>query len=94
MPEREGGLFMAQTTLSIRIDTDDKRRFVAFCRETGMNVSVAVNMFVKSVLREQRLPFEITTDPFYSEANMERLKKSIAQMEETGGTIHEVPYDG
>lgn len=85
---------MAQTTLSIRIDTDDKRRFEAFCRETGMNVSVAVNMFVKSVLREQRLPFEITTDPFYSEANMERLKKSIAQMEETGGTIHEIPYDG
>ena len=72
---------MAQTTLSIRIDTDDKRRFEAFCRETGMNVSVAVNMFVKSVLREQRLPFEITTDPFYSESNMRRFRRSMEQLE-------------
>lgn len=28
------------------------------------------------VTHEQRIPFEITEDPFYSEANMERLYKS------------------
>ena len=34
------------------------------------------------------------SDPFYSSANMARLKKSIQQMETTGGTIHEVDdYD-
>ena len=32
-------------------------------------------------------------DPFYSPENMARLKRSIAQMEATGGTIHEVVYD-
>lgn len=53
---------MAQTTLSVRIDRDDKENFEKFCKNTGMNVSVAVNMFVKSVLREQKLPFEIKTD--------------------------------
>lgn len=30
-------------------------------------------------------------DPFYAEENLKRLRRSIAQMEESGGTIREVP---
>lgn len=33
---------------------------------------------------------ERKADPFYIKANMERLRKSIAQMDATGGTVHEV----
>ena len=54
---------MAQTTLSGRMDEDLKRRFDAFCAEVGLNASVAVNLFVKTVVRESRIPFEITTLP-------------------------------
>ena len=83
---------MAQATLSVRMNSDDKRRFEEFCDETGMNVSVAINMFVKAVLRENRLSFDVKTeDPFYSDENMARLRKSIEQIEKTGGTLHEVP---
>ena len=71
---------MAQTTMSIRVDTEDKKRFENFCNQTGMNVSVAVNMFIKAVLREDRLPFEIKTDPFYNDLNMSILKDSIEQI--------------
>ena len=53
---------MSQTTLSVRLDSIDKKRFEEFCEQTGMNVSVAVNMFVKAVLREKRLPFAIACD--------------------------------
>ena len=53
---------MAQTTLSVRLDSADKRRFEEFCSETGMNVSVAINMFIKAVLRESRIPFSIECD--------------------------------
>lgn len=84
---------MAQTTLSVRMDENVKKQFDAFCNEVGMNTSVAINLFAKAVLREKRIPFEITTangDPFYSEENMSRLRKSVAQMESTGGTVHEV----
>jgi DNA-damage-inducible protein J len=45
------------------MDEDLKRRFDSFCAEVGMNASVAVNLFVKTVIREQRIPFEITTAP-------------------------------
>ena len=43
--------------------------------------------------REKRIPFEISVDPFYSDENMARLRKSIAQMEKSGGTVHEVNLD-
>lgn len=71
---------MAQTNLSVRIDEQDKRSFEQFCKDTGMNVSVAVNMFIKTVLREKRLPFEIRTDLFYSKENQKRLKQSIEEL--------------
>ena len=57
-------------------------------------MTTAITMLAKKMAREKRLPFEISIDPFYSDENIKRLKKSIAQMETTGGTIHEVDlYD-
>jgi addiction module RelB/DinJ family antitoxin len=42
------------------MDEDIKKRFDAFCADAGMNASVAVNLFARAVLREKRIPFEIT----------------------------------
>ncbi len=77
---------MEYTNLSARVEVSDKRKFEDFCRLTGMNTSVAVNLFIKTVLRENRIPFSINVDPFYSESNMKALNKSIKQME-SGKTI-------
>ena len=86
---------MAQTNISIRMDEDLKKQFDAFCSDVGMNMTTAICIFAKTVVRERRIPFEISSesDPFYSAANMARLRKSIAQMESTGGTVHEVDLD-
>lgn len=74
---------MAQTTLSVRMDEDVKKQFDAFCTAVGMNASVAVNLFAKAVLREKRIPFEISVeaDPFYSESNRRHLRRSMEQLE-------------
>ncbi|MFI3237202.1 MAG: type II toxin-antitoxin system RelB/DinJ family antitoxin [Lachnospiraceae bacterium] len=86
---------MAQTNINIRMDEDLKRQFDAFCSDIGMNMTTAFCVFAKTAVRERRIPFEISaeSDPFYSAANMSKLRKSIAQMEATGGTIHEVSFD-
>lgn len=81
---------MAQASISVRVDEQDKRNFEAFCEQTGLNTSTAINMFIKAVIQHQRIPFVIEADPFYSPANMKRLRRSIAEMEKTGGTVHEV----
>lgn len=81
---------MSQATLSVRLNRDDKYCFEEFCKSAGLNVSVAINMFVKAVIRQQQIPFAIKGDPFYSDENMERLKKSIADAEAGKLTYHEL----
>lgn len=53
---------MAQTNISIRMDEDLKRQFDAFCSEIGMNMTTAFSIFAKTVVREQRIPFELKAD--------------------------------
>ena len=83
---------MAQTNINIRMDEELKKQFDAFCSDVGMSMTTAFCIFAKTVVRQHRIPFEISTDsdPFYSPANMERLKRSAAQMEQTGRTVHEI----
>ena len=80
---------MSQMNLSVRVDEKDKKKFENFCNETGMNVSVAINMFIKTVLREQRLPFEIKVDKFYSEKNMKYIEKAIQDIESGKAKLEE-----
>ena len=40
-------------------------------------MSTAINIFLKKVARERRIPFELTADPFYSESNMHYLEKKM-----------------
>jgi DNA-damage-inducible protein J len=83
---------MPQTTLSIQMDEDIKKRFDIFCADAGMNATVAVNLFARVVLREKKIPFEITgsDDPFYSVKNQARLRAAMDQLEAGGGTVHEL----
>ena len=50
---------MEQTTINIRINLDDKNNFKKFCCNTGLDISTAINLFIKTVLREKKIPFEI-----------------------------------
>lgn len=84
---------MAQTTVSVRMDDNLKKDFDNVCNELGLSMTTAITMLAKKMTRENRLPFEVSIDPFYSDENMARLRKSIAQMEATGGTVHEVNYN-
>ena len=48
--------------VNIRMDDTTKAQFDAFCNEVGISVSAAFNMFAKRVVKEQRIPFDITTE--------------------------------
>ncbi|MBX4265605.1 hypothetical protein [Clostridium estertheticum] len=51
----------------------------------------AFTIFAKAVVRERKIPFEITArEPFYNESNMAHLKKSINQLNQKKGTIHDI----
>lgn len=67
------------SSISIRINERDKSMFEDFCNSVGMNVTTAFNMFVKNVISNQKLPFKIERDPFYSKENMKRLNKAVKE---------------
>ena len=53
---------MAQTNINIRMDETLKRQFDMLCNELGLNMSTAINIFAKTMVRQQRIPFEIALD--------------------------------
>ena len=77
-------------TLSIRTTDETKYSFEGFCESLGLTVSAAVNMFMKVSLRENRIPFELKADPFWSEENQSRLKTSMKHAKEGKITKHDL----
>jgi DNA-damage-inducible protein J len=71
-------MFMAQAMINFRIDEDLKRGMEQACKEMGMSITTAFKIFATKVSREQKIPFEVEADPFYSEENMARLRQAIA----------------
>ncbi len=60
--------------------------------EMGISMSAALTMFLTKVSKDKCMPFDINIpdDPFFSPENIARLERSAAQIERTGGTIHEI----
>lgn len=52
---------MAQATFSVRMDEVLKKQFDGLCQEFGMNASTAINVFARAVVRQRRIPFEISS---------------------------------
>ncbi len=53
---------MAQTNVNVRMDEGLKMQFDSLCNELGLNMSTAINIFAKTMVRQRRIPFEIGLD--------------------------------
>lgn len=51
---------MAISTFSVRMESDVKNELDKVCAQLGLNTSVAINIFARTVIREKRIPFEIS----------------------------------
>ena len=71
---------MAQTLINIRIDEDIKRSMEETCKELGLTMSAAFNIFARKMCRERRIPFEVSVDPFYSKNNMKAISQSVEEL--------------
>ena len=84
---------MSQTMVNFRMDEDLKKNMEDVCKEMGMSMTTAFTIFATKVSKERRIPFDVMADPnpFYSESNMERLRKSIADAKiGKNMTVHEL----
>jgi DNA-damage-inducible protein J len=51
---------MATTNITIRMDEELKKQFNHFCDEIGMSMGTAMTIFAKTVVKEGRIPFELS----------------------------------
>jgi DNA-damage-inducible protein J len=72
------------------MDEELKKQAETLFDEIGMNMTTAFTIFAKTAVRQQKIPFELAVDPFYSEANMNRLRRGIAALNAGKGMDHEL----
>ena len=73
---------MAQ--ISLRVDDDVKRNAERTLTDIGLSMST-----LKKVARENRIPFELSADPFYSQENMDELERRVANVRAGKSTLKE-----
>ena len=69
------------TNVTIRMDEGLKKQSEALFDEMGLNMTTAITLFIKTAVREKRIPFEIRVDPLFSEKNQARLRAAPADMD-------------
>lgn len=81
---------MAQTVnVNFKLDAEVKKSMEQVCSELGLSMSAAFTIFARKVSREQRIPFEVAIDPFYSESNIQYLENKYAAYKANKLTIEE-----
>ncbi len=77
--------------VNIRMDEELKKQAEQLYAELGMNMTTAINVFVRQCINYGGIPFEIIRrDDFFSDYNQQILKKSISQLEAGKGKKHEL----
>ena len=68
---------MAQTAITFRVDQNLKNNFDALCDDFGLSITSAFTIFMKAVVRERKIPFEIQSK------NMDQIReKGMRALEE------------
>ena len=78
------------STITIRMDEKLKKQSEQVFNDMGLNMTAAFTIFAKTVVRLGKIPFEISSDPFYSEANQARLRKAVADLDAGKGKAQEL----
>ena len=78
---------MAQ--ISLRVDDELKRGAEKTLNDIGLSMSTAINIFLKTVVTENRIPFELSADPFYSKENMKELERRVHAVRSGESTLKE-----
>jgi len=81
---------MATTSVTIRMDEGLKKQAETLFNDMGLNMTTAITIFAKAVVKQGKIPFEITADPFWSEENQAHLRQAIADIEAGKGKPHEL----
>ncbi len=82
------------TTVTVRLDSDLKQQAENICNEMGLNMSSAITIFLKRLVKDRAIPFKVSAgDNFYSQENLNHLRAAAARMDAGKYIVHEAQED-
>lgn len=68
---------MAMVTINMRMEEGLKKEMETLCQELGLTMTTAVTIFAKKMVREQAIPFRVSTDVPYSPTRTPKEEKEV-----------------
>ena len=85
---------MAQTAFTVRMDADIKKRFDELCEDFGMSANTALNLFARTVVKQERIPFDVISEQKALEerawAAIDKIRAQSAQNGVSEMTLEEI----
>lgn len=77
---------MSKVKININLNREDKEKMEEICEKLGITMTGAINMFVKKMIIEEGIPFEVSTRSIqstkYNSIPIEELKNTIIEIAE------------
>lgn len=64
---------MASTNVTIRMDTEVKKEAEELFNDLGLNLTSAINMFIRKAIAEQGIPFEVRKTVNYNSETIQAM---------------------
>ncbi len=80
---------MANVNVTIRMDSELKKQAETLFNDLGLNLSSAINIFIRQAVREQAIPFEITCKNKIQFANNKQYEETIKKDIEDNHYVYE-----
>ena len=80
---------MASVNVTIRMDEEDKVKAEKLFSEYGLTLNDAFNLFIKQVIQEQKMPFQITKNTEIEYVGKELFDKTVKESMEKHRKVYE-----
>ena len=81
---------MAQSAVTVRLDSELKSQFDKLCEQFGMSANTAFNIFVNAVVRSRSIPFIIKGDKVSALDLFMEQRKAAETSQEPEMTLDEI----
>lgn len=68
---------MSTANLSVRVDAELKKDVETCLDEMGLNMSTAINMYLKQIVKRRAIPFAVTAEPVPNQETIAALEEGI-----------------
>ena len=63
--------------ITVNVEQEDKELFNTICNKLGMNISTAINIFIKKVNATRSIPFSLELEPEWNEETLAACKEAL-----------------